>query len=108
MLLALVAALALGIAACGYDDDDGGGAVEQRHRTKEQARRSRPESSPTSAASTTARFNVLANKGLEDARRPSSASRAACCISKSNGDYVPNLTTLAQQQYDLVIGRSAS
>ena len=47
-------------------------------------------------------FNALANKGLEDAKS-SLGIEGRVLISKSNADYVPNLTTLAQQKYDLVI-----
>jgi basic membrane protein A len=48
-------------------------------------------------------FNALANKGLEDAKSQLGID-GRVLISKSNADYVPNLTTLAQQKYDLVIG----
>ena len=48
-------------------------------------------------------FNALANKGLNDAKS-SLGIDGRVLISKSNADYVPNLTTLAQQKYDLVIG----
>ena len=47
-------------------------------------------------------FNALANKGLEDAKSKLGVD-GRVLISKSNADYVPNLTTLAQQKYDLVI-----
>ena len=47
-------------------------------------------------------FNFLANKGLEDAEGDLGVE-GRVLISKSNGDYVPNLTTLAQQQYDLSV-----
>jgi basic membrane protein A len=47
-------------------------------------------------------FNALANKGLEDAKSQLGID-GRVLISKSNADYVPNLTTLAQQKYDLVI-----
>jgi basic membrane protein A len=47
-------------------------------------------------------FNFLANKGLEDAESELGVE-GRVLISKSNGDYVPNLTTLAQQQTDLII-----
>jgi basic membrane protein A and related proteins len=47
-------------------------------------------------------FNALANKGLMDAEK-SLGIEGRVLISKSNADYVPNLTTLAQQKYDLVI-----
>ena len=49
-------------------------------------------------------FNALANKGLEDAKSQLGID-GRVLISKSNADYVPNLTTLAQQKYDLVIAR---
>ena len=47
-------------------------------------------------------FNALANKGLEDAKSQLGIE-GRVLISKSNADYMPNLTTLAQQKYDLVI-----
>jgi basic membrane protein A and related proteins len=47
-------------------------------------------------------FNALANKGLEDAQAQLGVE-GRVLISKSNADYTPNLTTLAQQKYDLVI-----
>jgi len=48
-------------------------------------------------------FNSLANKGLEDAKAQLGATTRVL-TSKSNADYVPNLSTLAQQKYDLVVG----
>jgi basic membrane protein A and related proteins len=48
-------------------------------------------------------FNQLANEGLERAKSELGVEGRAL-TSKSNADYVPNLSTLAQQQYDLVIG----
>jgi basic membrane protein A len=47
-------------------------------------------------------FNALANKGLQDAKGQLGID-GRVLISKSNADYVPNLTTLAEQKYDLVI-----
>jgi basic membrane protein A len=47
-------------------------------------------------------FNALANKGLQDAEKQLGVT-GRVLISKSNADYVPNLSTLAQQKYDLVI-----
>ena len=47
-------------------------------------------------------FNALANKGLEDAKS-SLGIEGRVLTSKSNADYVPNLSTLAEQKYDLVI-----
>jgi basic membrane protein A len=48
-------------------------------------------------------FNTLANKGLQDAEAQLGIT-GRVLASKSNADYVPNLSTLAQQKYDLVIG----
>ena len=47
-------------------------------------------------------FNESAYKGLKRAESELGAEIRAV-TSKSNADYVPNLTTLARQQYDLVI-----
>jgi len=47
-------------------------------------------------------FNFLANKGLERAESELGAE-GRVVVSKSEADYVPNLTTLAKQDYDLVI-----
>ena len=48
-------------------------------------------------------FNQLANEGLERAKSELGVETRVL-ISAKNSDYVPNLSTLAQQKYDLVIG----
>jgi basic membrane protein A len=99
--MALLAALALGAAACGDDDDDdggggGGGGGEQA-------------AEPIKAGVVTdigglndRSFNALANKGRKDAQSEL-GTETRVLLSESNGDYVPNLTTLAQQQFDLIV-----
>jgi basic membrane protein A len=47
-------------------------------------------------------FNSLANQGLEQAKKDLGV-QGRVITSKSNADYVPNLSSLAQQKYDLVI-----
>jgi basic membrane protein A len=47
-------------------------------------------------------FNQLANTGLEQAKKELGVETRVI-TSKSNADYVPNLTTLVQQKYDLII-----
>jgi basic membrane protein A len=47
-------------------------------------------------------FNALAYKGLKDGEAQLGIT-GRVLISKSNADYIPNLSTLAQQKYDLVI-----
>jgi basic membrane protein A len=98
-LLALVAALALGVAACGDDDDDGGGGGGA---AKEEAKSIKTGVVTDIGGLNDRSFNFLANKGLEDAESELGVE-GRVLISKSNGDYVPNLTTLAQQQYDLSV-----
>jgi basic membrane protein A and related proteins len=48
-------------------------------------------------------FNQLANEGLTRAKSELGVETRVL-TSKSNADYVPNLSTLAQQKYDMVIG----
>jgi basic membrane protein A and related proteins len=101
LLLALLAALALGIAACGDDDDGGGGGGGG---AAQQEAKSIKAGVVTDIGGLNDRsFNFLANKGLEDAEADLGV-QGRVLISKSNGDYVPNLSTLAQQQYDLTVG----
>ena len=45
-------------------------------------------------------FNALAYKGLQQAKSQLGAD-IRVLTSKSNADYVPNLTSLARQKYDL-------
>src|SRR5688572_1228005 len=102
LVMAMLAALALGAAACGDDDDDdggggGGGAGE------EPAAESIKAGVVTDIGGLNDRsFNALANKGIKQAESELGVETRVL-ISKSNGDYVPNLTTLAQQQFDLII-----
>jgi basic membrane protein A len=47
-------------------------------------------------------FNFLANKGLQDAKKKLKVE-GRVFISKSDRDYIPNLSTAARQGYDLII-----
>ncbi len=47
-------------------------------------------------------FNFLANKGLEDSADELGAETRVL-VSESNADYIPNLTTLTQQQFDIIV-----
>jgi basic membrane protein A and related proteins len=100
LLMACLAALALGAVACGGDDDDNGGGGGTDTTAKESIK----AGLVTDIGGLNDRsFNFLANKGLEDAEGDLGVE-GRVLISKSNGDYVPNLSTLAQQQYDLTVG----
>jgi basic membrane protein A and related proteins len=100
-LLALIAALALGVAACGDDDDDGGGGGGGA--SQDEAKSIKAGVVTDIGGLNDRSFNFLANKGLEDAESEL-GTQGRVLLSKSNGDYVPNLSTLAQQQFDLSVG----
>ncbi|MGH2763666.1 MAG: BMP family lipoprotein [Thermoleophilaceae bacterium] len=101
-LMALLAALALGAAACGDDDDENGGGGGGGDGG-EQAAESIKAGVVTDIGGLNDRsFNALANKGIKRAESELGVETRVL-ISESNGDYVPNLTTLAQQQFDLII-----
>jgi basic membrane protein A len=97
-LTLLLLLIVVGLAACGDDDDDGGGGgggSSEKPAIKAGV--------VTDIGGLNDRsFNFLANKGLEDAESDLGV-QGRVLISKSNGDYVPNLTTLSQQQYDLSV-----
>jgi basic membrane protein A len=99
-IFALLAALALGIAACGGDDDDSGGSSTTSTESTGKAIKA---GVVTDIGGLNDRsFNFLANKGLEDAESKLGVE-GRVFLSKSNGDYIPNLTTAAQQQEDLTV-----
>ena len=99
-LLALIAALALGLSACGSDDDGGGGGGGGGSSEGGEAIKA---GVVTDIGGLNDRsFNALANKGRLDAQKELGADTRVV-ISDANDDYVPNLTSLAQQQYDIII-----
>jgi basic membrane protein A len=98
--------LMLGIVAvgCGGDDDDstGGGSGATSESTPEQ--KSIKVGLVTDIGGLNDRsFNQLANEGLERAKSELGVE-GKVLTSESDADYVPNLSSLAQQKYDLVIG----
>ncbi len=100
IVLALLAALTLGIAACGGDDDSGGGGGGGGGSSEKKAIKT---GLVTDIGGLNDRsFNFLANKGLEDAKSKLGVT-GRVFLSKSNGDYIPNLQTSAQQQNDLTV-----
>ena len=103
LMLVIVAALVLGLAACGDDDDDDGGNGGGGDGGSGGEQDAISAGIVTDIGGLNDRsFNFLANKGLEDAQSKLGVD-GRVLISKSNGDYVPNLTTLAQQQTDLIV-----
>ena len=105
MRLLLIAVLALCmatvVAACGDDDEESAGGGNEPAATE--------EAEPIKVGMVTdigglddRSFNQSAYEGLKRAESELGAEIRAI-TSKSNADYVPNLTTLARQQFDLVI-----
>jgi basic membrane protein A len=97
LVLALVAALASAAVACGSDDNGGGTSGGSETQTK-----SIKAGLVTDIGGLNDRsFNFLANKGRLDAQKKLGI-QTRVLLSKSNGDYVPNLTALALQRYDII------
>jgi len=107
ILIALILAIgSFAVAACGSDDDNGGtttgGAAAGTTSTAAPAKKIKVGLVTDIGGLNDRSFNALANKGLKDAQAQLGIE-GRVLISKSNADYTPNLTTLAQQKYDLVI-----
>src|SRR3954463_880788 len=99
LLMALLGALALGAAACGGDDDNGGGGGGGGATAKKSIKAGLVSDI---GGLNDRSFNFLANKGRLDAQKKLGIDTRVL-ISKSQGDYVPNMTTLAQQRYNIII-----
>jgi basic membrane protein A len=96
---------AVGAAACGSSDGDGGGGSSSSSSAS-----SAPQGKKIKVGLVTdigglndRSFNQLANEGMQRAIKELGVN-GRVLISKQNSDYIPNLTTLATQKYDLIIG----
>src|SRR6478609_5012083 len=100
-LLAMLCSLL--VAACGSDEEEpapGGGTTAEETPAKEAIK----VGLVTDIGGLNDRsFNQLANEGLERAKSELGVETRVL-VSKTDSDYIPNLSTLAQQKYDLVIG----
>src|SRR3954466_10741424 len=109
--LAMVASLAVVAAGCGSDDSsDTGTAASTAAADTGAATTAAPAGSDLKVGLVTdigglndRSFNQLANEGLEQAGKDLGV-QTRVLTSKSDADYVPNLTSLCQQKYDLIIG----
>jgi len=104
LLLIAVLALSMGtvVAACGDDEESTSGGNEPA-ATSEPEKKARIGMVTDIGGLDDRSFNQSAYEGLKRAESELGAEIRAV-TSKSNADYVPNLTTLARQKYDLVIG----
>src|SRR4051795_1992468 len=101
-LLAMVCSLF--VAACGSDDEDAPSTSGTSTAESTPAAKSIKVGLVTDIGGLSDRsFNQLANEGLERAKSELGVETRVQ-VSKTDSDYIPNLSTLAQQKYDLVIG----
>jgi basic membrane protein A len=107
--LALLLALLAVVGGCGGDDESAGGGTTAPQTdtagtdTGEAAGPAIEVGLVTDIGGLDDRsFNFLANKGLRRAERELRVE-GRVVISKAEADYVPNLTTLAKRDYDLVV-----
>lgn len=97
MAAALVAG-PIGVAACGSDDESSGGAAKSTPAAKKIKIGLVTDIGGLNDRS----FNALAYKGLQKAKADLGAD-IRVLSSKQNSDYVPNLSALARQKFDLII-----
>jgi basic membrane protein A len=91
---------ALGLAACGSSDESSGGTSTS---SASSAKKIKVGLVTDIGGLNDRSFNQLANQGLQNAVKQLGI-QGRVLVSKQNSDYIPNLTTLAQQKYDLIIG----
>lgn len=104
-VMALVtSALAITVVGCGGDDEEAGDATVPATTAETE-----PEEPALKVGLVTdigglddRSFNFLANKGLEQAQDELGVE-GRVVISRANADYIPNLSSLAKQDYDIII-----
>ena len=104
LLLIAVLALCMGsVAACGDDEEPAGDSGSAESTATAEPEKKIKVGMVTDIGGLNDRsFNESAYKGLQRAESELGVEIRAV-TSKSNADYVPNLSTLARQKYDLVI-----
>jgi basic membrane protein A len=107
ILIALILAIgSFAVAACGSSDNNttssSAGAASTSTAAKPAGKKIKVGLVTDIGGLNDRSFNALANKGVLDAEKQLGVT-GRVLISKSNADYTPNLSTLAQQKYDLVI-----
>ena len=100
-----LASLAFAAVGCGEDEEEpaAGGAAAESTATEAEKPAIRVGLVTDIGGLNDRSFNTLANKGLEDAKKQLCVE-GRVITSQRNSDYVPNLSSLAQQKYDLVLG----
>jgi basic membrane protein A len=106
LILPVLAAAALVAAGCGSDDNSGssgssGGSASSK--STPAAKKIKVGLVTDIGGLNDRSFNQLANQGLETSEK-TLGIEGRVLPSHANSDYIPNLSSLAQQHYDLVIG----
>ena len=103
LLAAFVLVLGVVAVGCGGDDDSGSSGSGASSNATPEKKAIKVGLVTDIGGLNDRSFNQLANEGLERAKSELGVD-GRVLTSKSDADYVPNLSTLAQQKYDLVIG----
>ena len=103
LALLLLVACCTAVTACGDDEPTTGGGGGGTAESTPAAKQIKVGLVTDIGGLNDRSFNQLANDGLERAKSELGIE-GRVLVSKQNSDYVPNLSTLAQQKYDLVIG----
>jgi basic membrane protein A len=90
--------MATALAACGGGDDDGAGGTTSQEATEVRVGLVTDVNQLSDRG-----FNALAYKGMKRAERELDVE-GRVLESQSAADYIPNLTSLARQGYDLLVG----
>jgi basic membrane protein A and related proteins len=104
LILPVLVAAALVAAGCGSDDNSSSSGSSGNSGTSTPAAKKIKVGLVTDIGGLNDRsFNQLANQGLEQSEK-TLGIQGRVLPSHANSDYIPNLSSLAQQHYDLVIG----
>ena len=102
LIVAAMAALVLGLSACGGDDDDDDGSAATTEETETQATDFKVAFVTDTAGADDKGFNEYSINGIEKAEQELGIEKRIY-ISKSSEDYLPNLSAAAEDGYDLVV-----
>jgi len=102
LLIALLALCMGAVAACGDDEEEPAGSADEPAATAEPEKKIKVGMVTDIGGLNDRSFNEAAYKGLQQAESELGVEIRAL-TSKAPTDYVPNLTSLARQKYDLVI-----
>ena len=102
-LLVIFTLCLCGLVAVGCGDDESSGGGSGSSQSTPEAKKIKVGLVTDIGGLNDRSFNQLANEGFERAKSELGAEGRVLTSSK-NSDYVPNLSSLAQQKYDIVIG----